>query len=210
MTLLGLRSYRKRQREQLKPPAPEKITPMAVFDEDGPVKVEDGFLVFVVAGETGRPMNAHVTAYRDIKTALAARIHESLGMDAKETMPEGQLRLRMPPPALLVQAKGRFPLACVVPSTAKSARLEMWQPRAYVQRTFMEFLSDAGFPRLVFGRETPREAGRSLKERGFPAERTDEVIERVEELCFGVSAISVAEVLVFERHIELLRSGTHS
>ena len=209
VTLLGVRSYKKRQREQLRPPVPEKLTPMAVFDEDGSVHVEDGFLVFIVAGETGCPINAHVTACRDIETALAARIHESSGMDAKETMPGGQLRFRIPPPALLVQSEGRFPLACVVPPTAKSARLEMWGPRAYVQRTFMEFLSHTGFPRLVFGRETPREAGWSLKERGFHAELTDTLVERVEELLWR-SPISIEDVLLFERDIKVLRSGSHS
>jgi len=201
---LTIRIVRTRQHMSRTPSPAPLIKPSIVFHDAKDVPKSHGLNVYVVAGETNTVLESQVTPCRELSRAESGRHHDNAGLDAAHTNAQGHVSFSKAPPALLVQAPGRVGVACQIPHQTHSVTVELWKPRGYAQRTFMNFLVHAGFPRLQFGRDTPREAGEILKSRGYASDAIDDAVSRIEHICFGQSSASVRTVLEFEARLDCI------
>ena len=143
-------------------------------------------VVDVFDGLTELPLVAHVVLLGvGTDSPDAADLVAPPGVSA-QTNAAGHATLIGDADRVWVAAAGYAPEChrCAVPPGGH-AIVRLMPIRARIQRIYEDALARAGRPRLRFGRETPREAGRALRNRGAPAPEVAALIDIVEAACFG-------------------------
>ncbi len=91
-------------------------------------------------------------------------------------------------------AAGYAPTWRPIPVQASKAVIHLLPVRARIQTLYAQLLTDAGRPKLAWGRETPAEAGIPLTLRGASAAEMAELTRQVEVACFGPETPGLAQL----------------
>ena len=173
-------------------PGPRAVTAAAAhriipppFEFTDAVETRGTLYVTLVDGRSGDPMAGTVF--------LGGGQERGWSLDpppgeAYAVAPPAPLGLPIETPWVWCSAPGFMPVSHRLPGRAGRASIALLPPRAHVQRRFDRVLAEAGLPPLEFGRESPREAGRALIERGGASDDVYLLVELVERACFGAKA----------------------
>ena len=175
-------------------PATQPKTPPA-FEFTGASETRGTLRLTIVDGGTGQPMAASVVLGGAQTCAWSL---EPPPGEPHAVAPRAPLSLPVETPWVWCVAPGYMPAVHRLPGRAGRASIALLPPRAHVQRRFGRVLEQAGLPPLEFGRESPREAGRALIERGGDSGDVDVLVEGVERACFGAHAPSEEAVVQVE------------
>ena len=158
-------------------------------------------VIRVMDAMTNEPLKASITPLTQPQWDQLDLSVPFRSVNTLETNSAGHITLRRIAYGVVIEAPSFCPASILIPSKCAQLNVRLWPPRATVENRFVELLAAAGVPPLRFGRETAREAGILLVERGADAIAVEALVHRVNSLCFGHKTPTMDDVHDIEQRI---------